>query len=260
VKKTLTSQNRSRLLREQARLLDLTTDAILVRDVADRITFWNQGASLLYGFTREEAEGRVSHDLLRTEFPEPLQEIKDQFARDGHWAGELRHICANGSRITVSTRWVAERDARGNITSILESNRDISESKRAQEEQGRLAAILESSEDAIVAKNLDGTIIHWNEAAERIFGYAAEEAIGQHITLIVPPDRLDEEAHILASLRRGERIDHFETVRKRKDGTLLDVSVTISPVKDAQGRVIGASKVARDITERKRLARLLQEV
>lgn len=213
----------------------------------------------MYGFTREEAEGRVSHDLLRTQFPEPLTSIKTQFARHGHWAGELRHVAANGSRITVSTRWVAERDERGNITSILESNRDISESKRAQEAQGRLAAIVECSEDAIVSKSLDGIIINWNKAAERIFGYSAEEAIGQHITLIVPPDRLDEEADILASLRRGERIDHFETVRKRKDGTLLDVSVTISPVRDANGHVIGASKVARDITERKRLALLLQE-
>jgi len=247
------------LLRERARLLDLTTDAILVRDAADRITYWNRGASEMYGFTPEEAEGRVSHDLLRTEFPETLQKIKEQLAGDAYWAGELRHTCANGSRITVSTRWIAERDARGNIVSILESNRDVSESKRAQEAQGRLAAIVESSEDAIVAKNLDGIIVHWNSAAERMFGYAAEEAIGQHITLIVPPDHLDEEADILASLRRGERIDHFETVRKRKDGTLLDISVTISPVKDAQGHVIGASKVARDITERKRLALLLQE-
>lgn len=259
MKKTLTSKNQRRLLRERARLLDLTTDAILVRDATDRITFWNQGASAMYGFTREGAEGRVSHDLLHTEFPEPLQKIKERFASDGYWAGELRHTCADRSKITVSTRWVAERDARGNIASILESNRDVSESKRAQEAQARLAAIVESSEDAVVAKNLDGTIVHWNKAAERIFGYAADEAIGQHITLIVPPDRLGEEADILASLRRGERVDHFETVRKRKDGTLLEVSVTISPVRDAQGCVIGASKVARDITERKRLALLLQE-
>ena len=259
MKKTLTFQNRRTLPRERARLLDLATDAILVRDVRDRITFWNQGASQMYGFTREEAEGRVSHDLLRTEFPEPLQTIKEKFARDGLWAGELRHTCADGSRITVSTRWVADRDARGNITSLLESNRDISDSKRAQEVQGRLAAIVESSEDAIVSKNLDGIIINWNKAAERIFGYAAAEAIGQHITLIVPPDRLEEEIDILASVRRGEHINHFETVRKRKDGTLVDISVTISPVKDAQGRVIGASKVERDISERKRLALLQQE-
>ena len=103
------------LLRERARLLDLTTDAVLVRDTGDRITFWNQGATAMYGFTRDEAEGRVSHDLLHTEFPEPLRKIKEQFAGDGYWARELRHTCANGSRITVSTRWVAERDARGNI-------------------------------------------------------------------------------------------------------------------------------------------------
>lgn len=259
MKETLTSQNRRRLPREQARLLDLTTDAILVRDAADRLTFWNRGASEMYGFAREEAEGRVSHDLLRTEFPVPLRMIKEQFARDGQWAGELRHTCANGSQITVSTKWIAERDARGNIVSILESNRDISAGKRAQEAQNRLAAIVESSEDAIVSKDLKGIIMNWNKGAERIFGYTAEEAIGRHITLIVPPDRLDEEAHILASLRRGERIDHFETVRQRKDGTLLDISVTISPVKDAQGHVVGASKVARDITERKRLALLVQE-
>jgi PAS domain-containing protein len=96
--------------------------------------------------------------VLRTEFPEPLQNIKEQFASDGHWAGELRHTCANGSRITVSTGWVAERDARGDIASILESNRDITEGKRAQEAQSHLAAIVESSEDAIVAKDLDGNI------------------------------------------------------------------------------------------------------
>lgn len=256
----VTKQNpEEEVLRARARLLDLTTDAILVRDAGDHITFWNHGASEMYGFSREEAGGRVSHDLLRTEFPRPLQEIKEQLAADGHWAGELRHTRANGSKITVSTRWIVERDGRGNISSILESNRDISESKRAQEAQARLAAIVESSEDAIVSKNLEGIIINWNKAAERIFGYTAEEAIGQHITLIVPPDRLDEESDILARLRRGERVNHFHTVRRRKDGALLDVSLTISPVRDSSGRVTGASKVARDITAQKQVERALRE-
>ena len=114
-----------------------------------------------------------------------------------------------------------------------------------------LAAIVESSDDAIISKNLDGVISSWNRSAERLFGYSAEEAIGQHITLIIPSDRRDEEVAIIERLRRGERVDHFETIRQRKDGSLLDISLTISPVKDSEGRVIGASKMARDITQLK---------
>jgi PAS domain S-box-containing protein len=115
----------------------------------------------------------------------------------------------------------------------------------------QFAAIVMSSDDAIISKNLDGIVRTWNQGAERLFGYAAEEAIGKSITLIIPADRLDEEASILARLRRGERVDHFETVRKRKDGTFVNISLCISPIKDDLGRVVGASKVARDITDRK---------
>jgi PAS domain S-box-containing protein len=124
----------------------------------------------------------------------------------------------------------------------------------------QLAAIVESSDDAIISKNLDGIIRSWNRSAEQLFGYTAEEAIGKHITLIVPSDRRDEETGILEKLRRGERVDHFETVRRHKNGSLLDISLTISPVKDAIGRVVGASKVARDISERKRAAEARKEV
>lgn len=246
-------------LEEKARLLDLSNDAILVRDASDRITFWNKGATDIYGFSREEAIGRVSHDLFRTEFPEPIESIKEQLLRDGSWSGELRHTCATGAIKIVSTHWVVERDASGNIRSVLESNRDITEAKAAEEAQNRLAAIVESSDDAIVSKGLDGIITSWNKAAERMFGYTANESIGQHITLIIPPDRRDEENNILARIGRGERIDHFQTVRRRKDGTLLDVSVTISPLRDLSGRVIGASKVARDITAEKRAEQALRE-
>ena len=114
-----------------------------------------------------------------------------------------------------------------------------------------LAAIVDSSDDAIISKNLNGIITSWNKSAERIFGYPAKEAIGKPITLIIPRDRWDEEKHIIRQIKRGKRVDHFETVRARKDGSLLNVSVTISPVKDANGRVVGASKVARDITFQK---------
>jgi PAS domain S-box-containing protein len=122
-----------------------------------------------------------------------------------------------------------------------------------------LAAIVDSSDDAIVSKNLDGVIMSWNKSAERLFGYSPEEAIGQHITLIIPADRRGEETMIIERLRRGERIEHFDTVRRRKDGSLVDISVTISPVKDSAGRVIGASKVARDITERRQIEQALAE-
>jgi PAS domain S-box-containing protein len=124
---------------------------------------------------------------------------------------------------------------------------------------GLLAAIIDSSEDAIISKTLQGVITSWNSAAERLFGYTAKEAIGQPITMIIPLDRRDEETRILARLRQGERIDHFDTVRVRKDGTKLEISLTISPVRDAAGKVIGASKIARDIGTRKRVERELHE-
>ncbi len=116
-----------------------------------------------------------------------------------------------------------------------------------------LAAIVESSEDAIISKSVDGVITSWNKSAERLFGFLAVEAIGQPITIIVPPDLLDEEAAIIASIRAGERIEHYETVRCRKDGTLVEISLTISPVRDKDGVIVGASKIVRDISERKRL-------
>ena len=132
-------------------------------------------------------------------------------------------------------------------------------SEQAQEIAGLLAAIVASSDDAIISKNLDGIITSWNKSAERIFGYTPEEAIGQHITLIIPAERHSEESDILGRLRRGQRVDHFHTVRRRKDGSLLDVSLTISPVRDSSGRVIGASKVARDITAQKQAEQTLRE-
>jgi PAS domain S-box-containing protein len=133
------------------------------------------------------------------------------------------------------------------------------ERDRAQSDQARLAAIVTYSEDAIVSKDLGGTIITWNRGAERLFGYTADEAVGRSITMLIPEDHLDEEPEILARIRAGGLIDHFETVRRRKDGSLVEISLTISPIRDAAGRIIGASKVARDITERRRAQLALKE-
>jgi PAS domain S-box-containing protein len=134
------------------------------------------------------------------------------------------------------------------VTSQVQARREIEKRERAG---SLLAAIVDSSDDAIASKDLDGTITSWNKSAEQLFGYAAAEAIGKHITLIIPPERRKEEDEILRRIRRGDRVDHFETVRVRKDGTTIDLSLTISPIRDASGRVVGASKVARDISERK---------
>ena len=130
--------------------------------------------------------------------------------------------------------------------------------RRGERNAGLLASIVQSSDDAIVSKNLEGIIMSWNQGAERLFGYTADEVIGKSINMLIPPDRIEEEPGILARLRRGERVDHFETIRVRKDGSRLNISLTISPVKDAQGLVVGASKIARDITERVRQEQALQ--
>src|ERR1051326_2017615 len=122
-----------------------------------------------------------------------------------------------------------------------------------------LAAIIESADDAIISKTLEGIITSWNKGAERLCGYPADEAIGQSVTMLIPDDHPDEEPSILARLRAGERIEHYETVRVRKDGTLIDISLTVSPIRDADGKIIGASKIARDISERKRVEKALRE-
>lgn len=121
-----------------------------------------------------------------------------------------------------------------------------------------LSAIVDSSDDAIISKNLDGIITSWNKSAERLFGYTTEEAVGQSITMLIPADRLEEEPLIISRLKSGERVDHFETIRRRKDGGLIDISLTISPIRDGSGNIIGASKIARDITESKRMMIELQ--
>jgi PAS domain S-box-containing protein len=149
--------------------------------------------------------------------------------------------------------------ASGEIAEYVGTHVDVTERKRAEEAHLRLAAIVASSDDAIISKTLDGIITTWNAGAQRTFGYAAAEAVGQPITILIPPDRQDEEARIIESLRRGESVHHFETIRTRKDGLQIHVSLAISPIKDAAGQIIGASKIARDITDQKRAAEALRQ-
>ena len=158
----------------------------------------------------------------------------------------------DGIRVPVIPYPTPLYDAAGELIGAVNMVVDITDRKRAEESARRLAAVVEFSDDAILTKDIDGVITSWNRGAERLFGYTAEETIGKLITILVPDDRRDEEREILGRIRRGERVDHYETVRRCKDGSLLDISLTISPLKDAQGKIIGASKIARDITERRR--------
>jgi PAS domain S-box-containing protein len=146
----------------------------------------------------------------------------------------------------------ALKDSDGNIVGAVNCFQDITERKHNEEAAQRLAAIIESSDDAIVSNDLDGIVTSWNGGAERIFGYPAEEIVGKPIAILTPSGHQKKEETIMERIRRGQRVEHYETARQRKHGSLIDVSLTISPVKNAQGKIIGASKIARDITDRKR--------
>jgi PAS domain S-box-containing protein len=373
-----------------ADLLELSYEPMFAWDLDGTIRLWGAGAERLYGFAAAEAIGRTSHTLLQTTFPIPLAELRSRLRAEGHWSGELHHVCKDGREVVVDSRmqllngdsvlevnrdvteiktlmarqaallraesaiaakfealfnqaglfagimdldgtlreanemslascgysrdqvldrlfwetpwwrgsedvkarirlatetaaggdvfreelpyWVADgsqrfvdfamhpiRDRSGAVMFLHPSGIDITERRRiaevlrdSEQRLGWLAAIVESSDDAIVSKTLDGIINSWNTGAERIFGYTAEEAVGQPITILIPDDRQDEERTILTRIRRGERIEHFETVRQRKNGALINVALTVSPIKNAAGVIVGASKIARDVTEQKR--------
>ena len=233
-----------------ASLLTLSYEPMLVWQLNGPIEFWNTGAERLYGFTPEEAIGHSSHALLQTKFPVEFDELITQLQNERYWSGELRHICKDGREVIVESRLQLLDDG-----TVIEVNRDTTDRKQIEDDQQQLsflAAVVQSSDDAIASKNLDGIITSWNKGAEGVFGYTAEEAIGQPITIVIPQDRQDEERTILTRVRRGERIEHFETIRQHKHGNLIWVSLTISPVKNAEGKIVGASKTARDITEQKR--------
>jgi PAS domain S-box-containing protein len=183
----------------------------------------------------------------------------EQAASGSVFREELRYWLADGTERIVDFAIYPIRDRSGAVAFLHPTGIDITERKRIEAELREneqrlrwLASIVESSDDAIVSKNLDGVITSWNRGAERVFGYTAEQAVGQPITIVIPQDRQDEERTILTRIRRGERVDQFETVRRRKHGSLIVVSLTISPVRNAAGQIVGASKIARDITEQKR--------
>jgi PAS domain S-box-containing protein len=246
-------------------LLNHAPMGVYVVDADFRIREVNPVAMPAFGDIPGGIAGRDFDDVIQTLWEKECADEIASIFRHTMKTGES-HIAPEWSgyrvdrRVTEYYEWRLDRivlpDGRFGVVCYF---RDIHDRRRAEQNANLLASIVESSEDAIVSKDLDGYIMSWNGGAERLFGYTADEVVGRSIAIIIPPDRLEEEPKILERLKRGERVEHFETIRMRKDGSLLNVSLTISPVKAADGRIVGASKVARDITERVRQEAALQE-
>ena len=240
-------------------LLSAIPAAIYVTDAEGLITFYNDAAAELWG-QRPEAGARWC-GAWRLHFPDgrPMRHDESPMAVTLRGRTECRSQGQeviverpDGARVSVRQFPNLLKDDQGRVSGGISLLIDMGERRRAEVDTARLAAIVSSSEDAIVSKTLEGVVTSWNAGAERIFGYPPEEMIGQSIKKIIPPDLLAEEDEFLAKLRRGERIEHFDTVRLAKDGREVEISVTISPIRDGTGAIVGASKVARDIGERRR--------
>ncbi len=239
-------------------MIDALPVAIYTTDADGRLTHYNPAAVEFSGRVPilGSDEWCVSWKLYHSDgTPMPHHQCPMAVAlKEGRSVRGIEAIAErpDGTRLWFMPLPTPLRSADGSIVGGINMLVDITARKRDEEAKAKLAAIVESSHDAIVSKNLNGIITSWNGGAERMFGYTAQEAIGQPVTMLMPPDRTSEETGILSRIRRGEKIDHFETIRRRKDGTLLNISLTSSPIIDANGRIIGASKIARDITERRR--------
>jgi PAS domain S-box-containing protein len=259
--------------REQAELLDLTHDAVIVRNLRDEITYWNHGAEELYGWRAEEILGKVPHELLRTVFPKELIEIEAETRDRGSWEGELMHGRRDGSVVTVSSRWVLRRDAEGNPNGILESNRDISakreaeESRRQSEERNHLNEIrfrllIDAVKDyAIISLDANGLVTSWNSGAQRLRGYSAEEIVGQHVRRLYLKEDI-ERGKLEEELRRAAAEGHVEEEgwRVRKDGSRFWAEVVTTALRDSRGELVGFVKIDKDITSRRASEEQIQKL
>ena len=241
-------------------VVDTTSECVKIVAQDGTLLQMNRAGLEMIGASCAEAViGTKVYDLIAPEFRDLFRDFNERICRGERGALDFDIIGLMGNRRNMETNAVPLRNPDGTIVQLAIS-RDITDRRHKEHAALLLGAIVDSSDDAIVSKDLNGVITSWNKGAERLFGYSSAEAVGRPVTIIVPPDRLDEEPEILARLRRGERVNHLETVRRRKDGSLLDISLTISPVKDARGKIIGASKIARDISDRKRAEQSLQEL
>jgi PAS domain S-box-containing protein len=226
-----------------AAIVDSSDDAMLSKNLDGIITSWNQSAERIFGYSAEEILGRSVLILLPADRTGEAADILSRIRR-----GEY------GNVVEVALTVSPIKDSQGQIVGASQVARDITALRHAARSDLLLAAIVNSSDDAIISKGLDGIITSWNSGAERIFGYRAEEIVGQPVLKLIPKSRHDEEPKIIEQLRQGARVDHFETIRVRKNGEHFPISLTISPVRDLDGKIVGASKIARDITELRKAA------
>jgi PAS domain S-box-containing protein len=240
-------------------------DAVIATDVQGHVVFLNPVATALAGWSRDEARGRPLADV----FPIVNQDTRlavespvTKAIREGTVVGLANHtllIARDGTERPIDDSAAPIRGPQGNVVGVVLVFRDVTERRRAEWELARLAAMVESSEDAIIGKTLDAVITSWNPAAERLYGYTAAEMIGQPIARLVPPDRPNDLPAIMERLRRGERIQHYDTDRVAKDGRRIPISLSISPIKDRSGAIVGAATIARDISERQAAEQQQQE-
>jgi len=231
-------------------------DGIIATDAQGKVSFLNPIAEGLTGWTQRAAEGRPLEEIFHIvngasggRVENPVQTVLEK-AHVG-LANHTMLITKAGRRLPISDSAAPIRDDRGELVGVVLVFRDTSERREIELGRAYLAAIVESSSDAIISKTLEGVITSWNKGAEQIFGYTAEEAIGRNVTMLFPPEQQSEEIDILEKMRRDERIDHYETIRRTKDGKNIVISLSDSPIKDSLGNVIGVAKIARDITDRK---------
>jgi PAS domain S-box-containing protein len=253
-----------RVKERTAQLLELTAAWDLshgfIRDTRGMISFWCAGSEKLYGWAKEEALGRSPHELLKTQFPKPLSDIEEELTQKGSWEGELVHTTKGGEKKFVASHWVLLSDTGKSTGTIIEVNADITDRLRADETARLLAAIVESSNDAIIGTNLDCIVTNWNKSAEALFGYSAEEMIGKSIEVLIPDHYLEEQRLFADAVGQGGEAKRFETVRLAKNGRLIPVSITISPIRNSAGGLIGTSRTLHDISQAKAQEEALRQV
>jgi PAS domain S-box-containing protein len=247
--------------RHLARVVESSDDAIVSKNLDSVIQSWNKAAERLFGFTSEEAVGKS----IRMIIPADRQSEEDLVLNEIRAGRPVTHFETirqrkNGTLVPISLTVSPIYDDNGKVIGASKIARDITERVEAAVMLRRFGAAIESSDDAIITKNLQSVITSWNPAAERMFGYSEHEAIGRSIRMLIPDDLQGEEDVVLQKIQAGEKVDHYETVRRRKDGSTVNVSLTVSPIRDASGTIVGASKIARDVTERVRMQTVAESI